>query len=445
MPTLTLYELNSMVAQLLHHTLDEEYDIVAELSEVHEAYSGHCYMELVQKTVDGHDLVAKARANCWASTFRALRQRFVRVTGEQLRPGMKVLVTVRVSFHQVYGYSLTVTDIDPTYTLGDMARLRQEILERLNKEGIAHDNKNLPLPLSLSRIAVISSATAAGYGDFCHQLLHNSQHLRFHLHLFPAVMQGERTEATLLAALEEVMRQADRWDAVVIIRGGGATSDLSCFDTYLLAAACAQFPLPIITGIGHERDDTVIDAVAHTRLKTPTAVAAFLISHQADLLEHITQLHQQLAQDVQLRLRTERNRLQLLSTRMSASFGQLGLRRRHQLERLLARLQHLALQHTAQGLQRLDFCHYRLRQGALRRLDHARQQLDRLHERSQAADPKRILQRGYSITLAHGKALTSASHITAGTTLTTLLSDGQITSTVNPTPTDNHNEKAERD
>lgn len=268
MEALTLYELNGLVRGTLERTLQAEYWLQAELSEVREAYNGHCYLEFVQKSVNGRDLVAKARGVIWAGMYRLLKPMFERETGRTLSPGLKVLVKVGVTFHELYGYSLTVTDIDPAYTLGDMARLRREILARLEADGILNDNKELSLPLSANRIAVISSATAAGYGDFCNQLLRNDYRLRFTVRLFPAVMQGEHVESSVLAALDAVMARQDDWDAVVIIRGGGATSDLSGFDTYLLAAACAQFPLPVITGIGHERDDTVIDLVAHTRVKT---------------------------------------------------------------------------------------------------------------------------------------------------------------------------------
>ena len=231
MEALTLYELNGLVRGTLERTLQAEYWLQAELSEVREAYNGHCYLEFVQKSVNGRDLVAKARGVIWAGMYRLLKPMFERETGRTLSPGLKVLVKVGVTFHELYGYSLTVTDIDPAYTLGDMARLRREILARLEADGILNDNKELSLPLSANRIAVISSATAAGYGDFCNQLLRNDYRLRFTVRLFPAVMQGEHVESSVLAALDAVMARQDDWDAVVIIRGGGATSDLSGFDT----------------------------------------------------------------------------------------------------------------------------------------------------------------------------------------------------------------------
>ena len=292
---LTLYELNARVRGVLETGLPDRYWLQAELSEVREAYNGHCYLEFVQKDKGGRELVARARGVIWAGVYQLLKPMFEREAGRPLAAGLKVLVRVSVSFHELYGYSLTVTDIDPAYTLGDMARLRREILARLEEDGILYANKELSLPMIVSRVAVISSATAAGYGDFCHQLLLNDYRFRFDVRLFPAVMQGERVEQSVLSALEAVMNDAEGgWDVVVIIRGGGATSDLSGFDSYWLAAACAQFPLPVITGIGHERDDTVIDLVAHTRVKTPTAAAAFLVRHQLEAAMRLEEASRQL-------------------------------------------------------------------------------------------------------------------------------------------------------
>ena len=264
-----------MVRRSLQTCFPDALWVQAELSDVRANASGHCYLEFVQKDASGNSLVAKARGIIWAGTFARLKPYFERETGQAFVSGIKVLVKVTVGFHELYGYSLTVTDIDPTYTLGDMARRRREILERLKQEGVLTLNKELELPELAQRIAVISSPTAAGYGDFCKQLRDNAFGFVFYPCLFPAVMQGDKVEASVISALNRIYEKFDRWDAVVIIRGGGATSDLSGFDTYDLAVNCAQFPLPVITGIGHERDDTVIDMVAHTRVKTPTAAAEF--------------------------------------------------------------------------------------------------------------------------------------------------------------------------
>ena len=413
MEALTLYELNGLVRGTLERTLQAEYWLQAELSEVREAYNGHCYLEFVQKSVNGRDLVAKARGVIWAGMYRLLKPMFERETGRTLSPGLKVLVKVGVTFHELYGYSLTMTDIDPAYTLGDMARLRREILARLEADGILNDNKELSLPLSANRIAVISSATAAGYGDFCNQLLRNDYRLRFTVRLFPAVMQGEHVESSVLAALDAVMARQDDWDAVVIIRGGGATSDLSGFDTYLLAAACAQFPLPVITGIGHERDDTVIDLVAHTRVKTPTAAAAREIQQQA-----------------KGRMEGERLRVERLSARLSAAALQVRTRGERRLEQMAARLFHAGRQRLSDERHRLDLYAGRIGRGIPVRMERERFRLQLLQQKCEAADPVLLLKRGYSMTFCGGKLVRKASELKGGEEITTCLAEGEIRSVV---------------
>ena len=430
MEALTLYELNNLVRGSLERALPEEYWVQAELSEVREAYNGHCYLEFVQKGNNGRDLVAKARGVVWAGTYRLLKPLFERETGRPLSAGMKVLVRVSVTFHELYGYSLSVTDIDPAYTLGDLARLRREILARLEADGILNDNKELPLPVLANRIAVISSATAAGYGDFRNQLLRNDYRLRFTLRLFPAVMQGERVEESVLAALDAIMAERDEWDAVVIIRGGGATSDLSGFDTYLLAAACAQFPLPVITGIGHERDDTVLDLVAHTRVKTPTAAAAFLVRHQLEAATRLEALSRDIGQEVMARLERERVRLERLSAALSAVFSQVRVRGEHRLEQLSLRLAHAWQQRLADERHGLERCAARIGQGVASRLERERFRLQLLRQRCEAADPDLLLKRGYSMTFSQGRLVRKASELEKGEEITTRLAEGEVRSVV---------------
>ena len=268
---LTLYELNGLVRQTLELTLDEAYWVQAEVSELR--VNRHCYMELVQKEARGNGIMAKARAQVWANRWAFLKPMFENTTGQRLAAGMQVLVQVEVTFHELYGYSLNIIDIDPTYTLGDIARRRQEILQQLHREGIDQMNKELPLPRLMQRIAVISSASAAGYGDFCNQLTNNKRGLAFKTELFPAIMQGNDVESSIIKALNRIAERMDEWDVVVIIRGGGATSDLQGFDSLLLAENVAQFPLPIITGIGHERDDTVIDLASAPQRNHPSETA----------------------------------------------------------------------------------------------------------------------------------------------------------------------------
>ena len=282
---LTLFELNHLVRDVLECEMPDEYWVEAELSECHES-KGHCYMELIQKDERNATPIAKADAKCWVSKWMLIRPYFERTTGQRLHAGMKVLLKVYPQFHEAFGFSWIVTDIDPTYTLGDMARKRQEIIRQLKEEGVFDLQRELELPLFCQHIAVISSESAAGYGDFCHQLSDNPYGFQFQTQLFPAIMQGEGVSQSIISALENIYN-GQYCDCVVIIRGGGATSDMSGFDTLSLAENVANFPLPIITGIGHDRDESILDMVSHTRVKTPTAAAAFLVDHLKGVLDTI--------------------------------------------------------------------------------------------------------------------------------------------------------------
>ena len=408
MEALSLYELNNRVRMVLNRTLAEEYWLQAELSEVRVNPAGHCYVEFVQKDPKGHALVAKARGTVWSNVFCLLRPYFERETGQTFTAGINVLVRVKVDFHELYGYSLTVTDIDPSYTVGDMVRKRREILRMLQEEGVLELNKDLDMPMVPRRIAVISSPTAAGYGDFCNQLTKNVYGYSFQMELFPAIMQGDRVEASILEALEQIMEDVERWDVVVIIRGGGAVSDLTGFDTYLLAAACAQYPLPIITGIGHERDDTVLDMVAHTRVKTPTAAAEFLIGriHEAEMnlknlveqinlcvkgkmdgeVQRLNDLARKLPELVKLRRVREENRWNHLWQRIKGGVAAVGMTQSHRLELL--------------------------------------------EQRVKACDPQVQLSRGFSLTLMNGRVVTDATELKDGDLLVTRLANGEINSKV---------------
>ena len=298
---MTLFELNRLVRETIECELPHEYWVEAELSECRES-RGHCYMELIEKDEQTATPIAKARANCWAQKWVMIRPYFERATGQRLVAGMKVLLKVHPQFHEAYGFSWIVTDIDPTYTLGDMARKRQEIIRQLKEEGVFDLQKELTLPLFCQHIAVISSETAAGYGDFCNQLADNPYGFQFQTQLFPAIMQGEGVEGSIINALERIYDQP--FDCVVIIRGGGATSDMSGFDTLALAEHVANFPLPIITGIGHDRDESILDMVSHTRVKTPTAAAALLIDHLKEVLDTVNNAQNSITRLVQQKLST---------------------------------------------------------------------------------------------------------------------------------------------
>ena len=409
METLTLFELNQRVHEAIDEWLPDEYWVRAEMSSVNVNAAGHCYIELVQKHPSGSGMVAKARATIWAGRFRMLKPYFEQATGQAFTAGISVQLLVTVDFHELYGLSYVVEDIDPAYTLGDMAQRRREILLKLEQEGTIDLNKELPMPLLPKRVAVISSETAAGYGDFCHQLETNAYGFVFSPKLFPAVMQGDAVEPTVIAALDAIAAEQELWDVVVIIRGGGAASDLVGFDTYLLAANCAQFPLPIITGIGHERDTTVLDAVAHTSVKTPTAAAEFLIGRMAEAASRLETLAENLAAAVTSRLTAERHHLQLLTLRLPTAFA---LRKANETNALALRRQRLQ---TAVGTL----------------LANQRHRLDVAAKVVAGADPDVILRRGYSITYdADGHAVRHASDLSDGDVLVTRLADGETRSIV---------------
>lgn len=426
---LSLFELNALVRKSVKLCLPDEYWVQAELSDVRTNYSGHCYLEFVQKDPRGNALVAKARGMIWSNIYSMLKPYFERETGQAFTSGIKVLVKVTVDFHELYGYSLTVIDIDPAYTLGDMARLRKEIIRRLEEEGVLTLNKELEMPLLPQRVAVISSATAAGYGDFCNQLLNNADGLVFYPHLFAAVMQGDKVEASVIAALNAIYKEVDRWDVVVIIRGGGATSDLSGFDTYDLAANCAQFPLPIITGIGHERDDTVIDMVSHTRVKTPTAAAEFLINRMretaSDLERYIIYFHQTIPE----RIAHNKERLEQWVARIPARVQMRLQHERFRQERMAVRMNTAWQTRLLREEYRLRL-EQRLATAIDARLQRERHRLQLAQSQVEAASPELLLKRGYSLTLKDGKAVTDVSALRPGDVLTTRVAKGEFKSKV---------------
>ena len=275
----TLYELNKNIQNAIKFAFADSLWIKAEIAQIKENYSGHCYLELVEKDSKADKIIAQAKATIWGNVYRILKPYFETTTGRKLTDGLNILICVKVEFHEIYGFGLNVTDIDPAFTVGDLALKKAEIIKRLKAEGIFDMNRELELPLVPLRIAVISSDTAAGYTDFVTHLLDNPYNYAFKITLFPAIMQGEKAENSIIDALDRINDEGNRFDLVAIIRGGGSQLDLSCFDRFELALNVAQFPLPILTGIGHEQDDSIVDMVAHTRLKTPTAVADFLIEN----------------------------------------------------------------------------------------------------------------------------------------------------------------------
>lgn len=381
----SLYALNALVHEAVSNALPDEYWVEAELAECRER-NGHCYMELVEKDERSNSPIAKASAKCWRQTWTLLHATFLRATGQPLRAGMKVLLRVYPQFHEAYGFSWIVSDIDPTYTIGDLARRRQEIIKTLKAQGVFDLQRELRLSPFAQRIAVISAESAAGYGDFCRQLLDNEYNLQFHTELFPAIMQGERVEQSVIQALNLINNRIDDFDAVVIIRGGGATSDMSGFDTLPLAENVANFPLPIITGIGHDRDECVLDMVSHTRVKTPTAAATLLITHLCNTLQQVADAENVIAHYALDRL--QRHRLQL--------------------EHITTLLPHLA--------QRL--------------MTEAHHSLERIQLKLEGYDPQLLLQRGYSITLHNGQIVKSPQDVKSGNEIETRLKQGTIKSII---------------
>ena len=404
---LTLLELNRLVREAISDALPGEYWVEAELSECRE-HGGHCYLELIEKDERSATPVAKASAKCWRQTWQMVRPYFERTTGQPLRAGLKVLLKVYPQFHEAYGFSWIVTDIDPTYTLGDMARRRQEIVRQLKEEGVFDMQRELSIPLFAQRIAVISAPSAAGYGDFLRQLHDNPYGLRFETTLFAATMQGEQVEQSIVSALNEVYGRQEAFDVVVIIRGGGATADLSGFDTLALAENVAQFPLPVITGIGHERDETILDMVSHTRVKTPTAAATLLVDNLYRVLQHLEQAEAFLGRYIPERLHSQRQRISQLSTLIPT----------------------LALRTLSDGRHRIELLEHRLPVAIERRLTDQRHRLERTALLLQGFDPQLLLARGYSITLKDGRAVRDPGQLQPGDEIETRVEKGTIKSRV---------------
>ncbi|HCN54408.1 MAG TPA: exodeoxyribonuclease VII large subunit [Prevotella sp.] len=425
----TLYELNQMVRQVLETDMPDEYWVEAELSEIREV-RGHCYMELIQKDEYNNTPIARASAKCWSRQWMVIRPYFERITGQRLHAGLKVLLKVVVNFHEAYGFSWIVVDIDPTYTMGDMARRRQEIIQKLKAEGVFDMQKELEIPMFAQRIAVISSANAAGYGDFRHQLSDNDHGFQFSTQLFPAIMQGEQVEESVIAALNQVNRQIDHFDVVVIIRGGGATSDLSGFDTFDLAENVANFPLPILTGIGHERDESVLDLVANTSLKTPTAVAAFLIDHLETVNSRIEEALQSIAEMVKRKMDTEKLRLGRLAEKIPLLFSVVKAKRTSEVDALLAKLIHQAESRVSDEQHRIYQLQGRLKPAVERRLTEQMHRVTLLGQKVFDMDPRRLLEKGYSITLFEGKAVRDAAALKKGDEIVIKLNKGSVKSII---------------
>ena len=437
---LTLYELNNLVREVLECEMPDEYWVEAELSECREA-RGHCYMELIQKDERNATPIAKASARCWASKWMLVRPYFERTTGQRLHAGMKVLLKVYAQFHEAYGFSWIVTDIDPTYTLGDMARKRQEIIRQLKEEGVFDLQKELQLPLFCQRIAVISSETAAGYGDFCNQLADNPYGFKFKAQLFPAIMQGEGVEQSIIDALGRIFSEYSDYsehsnysdcpfDCVVIIRGGGATSDMSGFDTLALAENVANFPIPIITGIGHDRDESILDMVSHTRVKTPTAAAAFLIDHLKTIMDILNDSQEQIVRLAQQKLAYYKSQFSAIAEVLPRLFSNVKVRQEARLDALNNRLILSSGGKLSSLKAQLSTFAEHLPILLDRRLMAEKHRLQLIEEKAKSLDPALLLSRGYSITMKDGKIVRDPQALRHGDEIETRLEKGTIKSIV---------------
>ncbi len=471
---LSLFELQRQVKGSLDDTFSMPVWVKAEISEMTVNRSGHCYLDLIETEQGTDTVIARCRATIWSYTFRMLKPYFETTSGQTFTEGLKVLLHAKVEYHEVFGFSLNIRDIDPVYTLGDLARQRREIIKRLQEDGVFEMNKELELPLVTQRIAIISSPTAAGLQDFMDQLHNNPHQFVFYTKLFPAVMQGNEAPRSITNALDKIFEYEEMFDAVVIIRGGGAQIDLACFDQYELAFNVAQFPLPVITGIGHDKDDTVIDMVAHTRMKTPTAVAEFLISGALQFSQQLNELENHfielvneqldenknrlndaadhLNQLVNEMIVTQQNRLKIAQIQLAnrteaflkgqqSELKQLTIGAKNKTNRFVTRQNHL----LDQSGNKLNFV---FREQMLKSKNQLNQfqsltkirsieifrtekkNLNSIQEKLRLVDPQNILKRGYSLTMMDGKVVKSVGQLKKGVIIETRLSDGTVESKV---------------
>ncbi len=449
---ISLYELNQIVKITLKNNLSDYYWVVGEISDIKLNNSGHCYIELVEKDESTDNLRAKARAMIWASTFRMIQPYFETTANTKLTKGIKVLVKVIAEFHELYGYSLNIIDIEPGYTIGELARARQETINRLIKEGVIEMNRSLPFPALPQKIAVISSVTAAGYGDFINQIQNNPYGYRFYIKLFPAYMQGEEAGKSIIEALDKIFKYENLFDIVVIIRGGGSQADLSCFNDYWLAYNVAQFPIPVLTGIGHEQDESAVDIVAHTRLKTPTAVAEYLISVFQEAEDHIHELQNNIidictetvsrekekisryalliAPVVSERILKNYNRINVLRINILNSSNKLISVKIKITDLLNQKIKPFYREYVIKRSQKLLLLNKYLKNHCTNYLSHKYYGLEILDRKNHYLNPQNILKRGYSMTFHNGKNIKSSDELRNEDLIDTILYKGRIRSKV---------------
>ncbi len=421
---ISLLELANRITRLVQQPETQNIWIVAELQDV-ACRGGHCYMELLQKD-DGGRQLARVRGCCWANVYGPLSRSFMEATGQQFSSGLKVMLRVSASMHPVFGLSLVIHEVNPEYTMGDLLRRRNEILRRLQQEGVLEMNRSLKWPVVIQRVAIISARGAAGYGDFMNQLINNPSRLKFKTRLFPATMQGASAPSSIIKALETIAEEEEKWDGVVIIRGGGATSDLQAFEDYDLAASVAQFPLPVAIGIGHERDVTVLDWVANIRLKTPTAVAEWLIGKGENVLGALIAAGNRIVQFATQRVAGDKERLAQAEALLPVASRRQIERSKASMIRALASLQGLSASKIGPARTRLDMIATNLSTISSNLLRRQSERLDAAEKLLEVLSPAATLARGYSITRIDGHAVTSVEDVPLGATLEITLSDGSF-------------------
>jgi exodeoxyribonuclease VII large subunit len=450
--TLTLKDLNDEIGKVLHTAFNSAIWVSAEINQISLNRNGHCYLELVEKCTTTDKITAQARGTIWGNTYRLLKPFFEQSTGQLLRSGLKILVKAQVHFHALYGLSLNITDIDPSYTLGDLAMRRKEIIQQLESTGMMDMNRNIDIPLAIKRIAIISSKSAAGYDDFTNELKNNSFKYAFKCSLFEATMQGEKTESTITSALNKIFEQQNQFDVVLILRGGGSKTDLSAFDNYEIAAHIMQFPLPVFTGIGHERDESIADLVANKSLKTPTAAAEFIIAHNnefeqyaIDLYGNIVSITQNLIYEnksliknfsVKIAFRTKESlkkqnqSINQLSQQFITRNKQYIQNTNNNLNKQIFKLRTLTPVIINKQKQKVNNLQHWLGNAPASMLRHKKQELEKYSQLMHLADPINILKRGYSITTINGKSIKSVKDIPIKAQIKTQLVDGILTSIV---------------
>ncbi|MBU8892436.1 MAG: exodeoxyribonuclease VII large subunit [Bacteroidales bacterium] len=449
---ITLLELNKNIQEKLNNSFPESIWVVAEISEINVNRNGHCYLELIEKDAVNENIIAKTRATIWAFTYRMLKPYFENAAKHELSQGLKVLIHVNIEFHELYGLSLNITDIDPNYTVGDLAQKKAQTIRELESEGVINMNKELPFPVVPQKIAVISSETAAGYQDFINQLTNNYNGYKFYTKLFPTIMQGMQAEESIIKSLERIYENENHFDLVVIIRGGGSQSDLQCFNNYLLASNIAQFPLPIITGIGHDKDESVVDIVAHKKLKTPTAAAEYIIEKVSLYEENLFLFEEQIKDisagiindqktkfigisklmlpSVKIILEKYNNHLDRYKDQCTNNINKLTTRSYVKLTQYVKLFENKLQKNFNSKLNKISKLEYNLSYKALFLIQRNKLLLDKLNNTAELVNPENILKRGFSLTWLHGKRISNTNNINKNDIIITKLSSGFIRSTV---------------